>query len=425
MALHAILVTIGTDGDVYPYLGLGTRLRALGHRVTLVANERYRCLALEHGLGFQQLISDAEFHQALDNPDFWHPLKSGWVAARWGVQFFRRQYDVLAELAQDGPTVFAASPGVLPARLIQDKLQRPVATVFLQPGIIPSLTEPPIMPGGLTLPSWAPRPLGQLYWRLVDGVGDLLVGRHLNRVRFSLGLAPVRRLFRWWLSPELAIGLWPAWYGPPQPDWPRQIRLASFPMYDGRLAPSLPADVLAFCRAGPPPIAFTFGTGMRHARRMFRAAVTACGRLGRRGLLLTRFREQLPATLPPFIHVCDYAPFLQLFPLCAAVVHHGGIGTTARALAAGTPQLVLHLAYDQHDNATRVERLGVGAGLPAQQRGAGGIARALAALLTPQTQARCRAVAAQFGTEDSLAVAARWIEELGLQSCARSPAFLQ
>src|SRR4029077_17247403 len=112
--------------------------------------------------------------------------------------------------------------------------------------------------------------------------------------------------------------------------------------------------------AAPPPIAFTFGTGMMHGARLFRASIEACERLGARGILLTGFSDQLPAPLPRLVHHCPYASFQKLFPRCAAVVHHGGVGTTAQALAAGVPQLVLPLAWDQPDNAARVKGLGVG-----------------------------------------------------------------
>ena len=216
------------------------------------------------------------------------------------------------------------------------------------------------MPGGLTLPRRAPRWAGRLYWRLIDAVGGWLMGSHLTSLRASLGLKRVRRLFQWWLSPQRVIGLFPEWYGPPQSDWPPQIRLTGFPLCDGTPSRDLPTDVAEFCQAGPPPVAFTFGTGMRHAAGLFRAAAEACRLLGVRGLLLTPYAEQLPPNLSASVRRCDFAPFQELFPRCAAVVHHGGVGTAARALATGTPQLVLPWAYDQEDNAARVKRLGAG-----------------------------------------------------------------
>ena len=83
-----------------------------------------------------------------------------------------------------------------------------------------------------------------------------------------------------------------------------------------------------------------------------------------RGILLTKYAAQVPDPLPPNVIRVGFAPFRKLFPRCAAVVHHGGIGTVAKALAAGVPQLVLPGAFDQTDNATRVKRLGAGDWFP-------------------------------------------------------------
>jgi rhamnosyltransferase subunit B len=116
--------------------------------------------------------------------------------------------------------------------------------------------------------------------------------------------------------------------------------------------------VRTFCQAGSPPIAFTLGTGMKHAADFFRTAVATCDTLGARGLLLTKYPDLIPASLPANVRHCAFAPFRELLPLCRAIVHHGGIGTTAAALEAGCPQLVLPLAWDQPDNAARVAKLG-------------------------------------------------------------------
>jgi UDP:flavonoid glycosyltransferase YjiC (YdhE family) len=98
---------------------------------------------------------------------------------------------------------------------------------------------------------------------------------------------------------------------------------------------------------------------MWHARGFFDAAAEACRILGRRGVLLTRHREHVPPSLPPGVIHVDFAPFSQLLPRCAAVVHHGGAGSLSQGLAAGVPHLVTPMAHDQPDNAERLERLGV------------------------------------------------------------------
>ncbi len=409
--MHVILATLGTDGDVFPFVGLGAKLRARRHQVTLTAPEPYRDLATRLGLAFQPLVTAEEIARVLADPDFWHPLKSGRMMARWGSAHIPRQFELLAELASGPDCVLVTNPGVLAARLVQDKLGCPTATMLLQPGLLPSTSAPPEMPAGLTLPRRMPSPIGWLYWAALDAAGYLLIARSLNRFRATLGLAPVRRLFRWWLSPELVIGLFPDWYGPPQPDWPAPLRLAGFGRYDGGREGELADDLRDFCRAGDPPIAFTLGTGMQHGAAFFRAAVGACESMGARGLLLTKYPEQLPAGLPPNVRHCEFAPFRQLLPNCAAVVHHGGVGTTAAALAAGTPQLVLPLAWDQPDNAARVCRLGAGVRLGPRRRTSEHLSRALAGLMSPEVRDRCREVAGRVGEVDGLEAAAELVEE--------------
>jgi len=409
--MHAILVSVGTDGDVFPFVGLGITLRARGHRVTLVANEHYQAPAARHGFAFRALVSSEETNELIGNPDIWHPVKSAFVGARWGRRVLQRQYDLLAELALDEDAVLLAYPPVFAARLVQEKLSRPLVSIVVMPWLILSLCAPPAMAGAFHPPRWAPGWIVRLYWTLLESAANLLIGRHVNRIGRSLDLKPIRSIYRWSFSRQLGIGLFPDWYAPPQPDWPPQMKLAGFPLFDGGHDQGLPKDVLDFCNAGPPPVAFTFGSGMMHGARMFFAAIEACRLLGERGLLLTRFRHQLPVSLPPFVHHCDYAPFRKLFPRCSVVVHHGGVGTTAQALAAGIPQLILPMAWDQQDNARRVKRLGAGQWL-LPSSSADQISGALADLLTPETRTRCRAVAARFGTGDPYEIAAQWIEQL-------------
>jgi UDP:flavonoid glycosyltransferase YjiC (YdhE family) len=245
-----------------------------------------------------------------------------------------------------------------------------------------------------------------------DGIGHLLVGRHLNSLRRKWGLRPVSRIFQWWFSPQRVIGMFPDWYGPPQEDWPPQIRLTGFPLYDAHPGCNLPDDLLDFCRSGPPPIAFTFGTGMMHAKHLFRAALDACRAINRRAIFLTKYTDQLPTPLPPTICHIPFAPFEKLFPHCAAVVHHGGIGTLSQSLVAGVPQLVLPIAYDQLDNAIRVKRLGAGENLPRGRRSASHIAQVLDRIIRAEMQSQCEEFAVNSADRNGLQVAADLVEQL-------------
>jgi len=411
--MHVVLISIGTDGDIFPYIGLGATLRARGHAVALATSEPYRALAEKQGLGFHALVSTEENRELFEHPDFWHPLKTAPLMARWGSQFLRRQYDLLSKLTTR-ETVFVSNPGILAAPLVHEKLGVPIANLVLQPWLIPSSIAPPIVPG-VTWLAHAPRPVWKVFLRGLDFVVDFLVGRKLNALCADLGLPPTRRILTNWLSRQLVIAMFSDWFGPPQADWPAQIRLVGFPMFNGEPDRPLPKDVLNFCHAGKPPVAFTFGTGMAHPAVLFRQAMEACELLGGRAIFLTKYRNQLPDTLPPTVLHCDFAPFQKLFPQCAAVVHHGGIGTTAKAMAAGIPQLIHPQCFDQIDNGMRVKRLGVGDCLRDKPGSGKKIAAALTALMTEETRTRCRKLMTRFENVDAFATSAELVEKLTAQ----------
>ena len=163
---------------------------------------------------------------------------------------------------------------------------------------------------------------------------------------------------------------------------------------------------------------------MCHGQAFFAAAVDACRRLGRRGILLSRHTEHLPPSLPGTVMHAAYAPFSELLPRAAALVHHGGIGTTAQAMRAGVPQLLMPMSHDQPDNALRVEKFGVGAALPPKKFTGPAVAKTLDGLLnSPRVAAACRAVAERFGAgSDALEKTVKCIEQVGAGARATEPA---
>lgn len=399
---HFVLTTIGTDGDLYPFYELGLILQARGHRVTLATHDHFADRCRRHGLGFLSLVTTEETQALVDQEALWSPLRGPLILARWGLQLVPRQYELLKAAVAEPGTRLVASPGVVAARVVQEATGVPLTSLVLQPWLIPSACAPPAMMGGLSPPSGSPHWVRRAHLRMVECIGKALIGRGLEMLRRPLGLPPIRRLFRWWFSPKRVVGLFPEAYGTPQPDWPPQVVLVGFPGTVGASAGALPPEVEAFCAAGDPPIAITFGTGMKHASTRFADGLEACRRLGRRGILLTQYRDQLPASLPSSALACSFAPFAALFPRCAAVVHHGGIGTTAKALAAGCPQLILPFAFDQLDNALRVCRLQQGTWLPRRNRSAGAITRALSALVAGDPREQGREVARMIREADGL-----------------------
>lgn len=408
---HFILASAGTHGDVFPYIALGLQLRDRGHRVTLAVNESYQDLAEELGLEFAALMSEEDTQRLISNPDIWHPVKSAIIGARWGVSRLEEQYELLSQLSADAGDVLAASPAILAARLVQEKLQRPLATIYHLPWTIISCSNPPAMTSGFTLPRWMPEPFGRMYWWGFDLAARMLMGTELNGFRKKLQLPKVTRPFRWWTSPDLAIGLFADWYAVPQPDWIPQLKVSGFPVFDGVNGESLDSDVLEFCKAYTPPLVFTFGTGMLHAHKLFAAAVDACRKLNRPGILLARDGDQIPDSSPETVRHVEYASLKTLLPHCSAIVHHGGMGTTARALAAGTPQLIIPHAWDQLDNARRVMDLGAGTMLRRGRCSGDRLAKSLQKLNSTQITNACQIAAERFDQSEGLVPAAKWLEE--------------
>jgi len=158
-----------------------------------------------------------------------------------------------------------------------------------------------------------------------------------------------------------------------------------------------------FLSSGAPPIVFTPGTGHQHAARYFNTALKALKRLGRRGLFITPHAAQLPDSLPSSVMWQAHVPFASLLPRAAVVVHHGGIGITADAFRAGTPQLIVPFAYDQFDNGFRAKRLGVAEVLLAKRLSVGRMQKRLAHLLADQNVIQaCSTIAHKMGQKHEL-----------------------
>jgi UDP:flavonoid glycosyltransferase YjiC (YdhE family) len=381
--LHVLLPTIGSAGDVHPFIALGLALRARGHRATIFTNPLFQPLIERQGLGFLPVgtIQDAE--DAIADPDLWHPRKGFEVVAQRVMVPAIAQIYRLIEMTADADTVVAASSISLGARVAQDKLGVPTATVHLQPAIIRSLVDQG-MAGNVRISALQPMWFKRAFFRLVDWAAiDRNLKRPLNEFRATLGLPPVNRvLHRWIHSPRCVIGFFPEWFATPQHDWPPCTHLVGFPLWDGGGGhASVPPEALAFLDAGEAPIIFTPGSAASTMHRYFLESVEAARELGVRAMLVTNFAEQLPRDLPKGVKAFGYLPFSEVLPRAALLVYHGGIGTLAQTIKAGIPHLVVPSGHDQFDNGWRIEQLGLGRSIPQTRYRAARAAREIRAIL--------------------------------------------
>jgi rhamnosyltransferase subunit B len=401
--MKVLLVPFGSYGDVHPFVGLGLELKRRGHDIVMITNAHFRRMAEAAGFAFVETSSEEIYRESMDNELLWHASKGfSFLAQNFVIPMIRPIYEIIRDLYKPGETIAVSGSLAFGARLAQEKLGLPLAVVHLQPSMFRTVYDPPVLSGIGQLPDWMPIPLRRAIYRVLDVLVDRVLAPGINKARADIGLAPVHRIFYlWWHSPLLTLGLFPDWFGVPQKDWPDFVRVTGFPLFDDSM--ELPKEPLEVAVGTDAPIVFTAGTAMKVGQAFFRQSVRLCEQLGRPGLLLTAFPEQLPTTLPANVRHIRYMPFSHLFPKAAAVVHHGGVGTTAQALRAGVPQLIVPMAYDQPDNAFRIERLGAGLSISPAAYQTSQAQAVLSRLLTEQERkTRCRDVAMKFKGHDAI-----------------------
>jgi len=367
----AILSAPGSRGDVNPMIAIGRALRRRGMDVVISLAEPYAPLAEAAGLTSVISIETERFNALLGTPEVWRPL-SGLRAVLQGAacDFLIPHFELIRRLLRPGRTILVSHPLDFASRIHRDiDPETPLVDVFLSPAMIRDPQYPPrLTPWWFEprRPAWL---MQSAYWLGDRLLLDPYVAPAINRLRRSLSLSPISRVMdRWWLSPDMILSLYPDWFGQSAPPGEGRWHACGFPLDVNPGAAESPRDHGLIDAADLPPIFFTPGTAHRHATSFFESAIDVCLALKRPGILATSHIVQVPRTLPPSIRASGYVPLDQVLPHCSAIVHHGGIGTTAAAIAAGCPQVVLPMAFDQFHNAQQVVELGLGKSLPRPNR---------------------------------------------------------
>lgn len=416
--LNMLVCPVGTIGDWNPMLAIAEEMLARGHRVTMLGNEAFGDAAKSLGAEFVS-VHGADRLASLKRPEFLD-YQAGY-RRHLPVQCLEPLAQTYAEIEaryEPGRTVVVAANWCFAARVAQEKLGVPTATMLTDAHMLRSARGIYRMPRPMLLGRW----VFPFYVRLQFWVADLLYidplcRDELNRFRGNLGLKPIRRVLDTWSnSPQLLLGMFPDWWGPPQPEWPAHVRLCGFPVYDGKDVRPLSDATLNFLAEGEPPVVFSPGNSSLHSREYFVAAIEACQRLKRRALLITKNVAELPDVDAAQIHQVEYAPFQSLLRQACAVVHQAGTGTVAATMRAGLPHVSIPSFFNQPDLAVRLERLGIGTTIEPQCVSADRLANALEKVLNSNDVARrCREVQARFGPpQEAARLATDYVEQLAL-----------
>ncbi|MSU49758.1 MAG: glycosyltransferase [Opitutus sp.] len=418
-AKRIVFATFGSLGDVLPFLAIGRELLSRGHAVTLATSEYHRTRIEAEGFRFHPVRPDiAEFGgpAGLMRTYCGGPLGPVQTLRKLILPRLRESAADLMAAAREAD--FLGSVGITyAAPLVAEKLGLTWAGMALQPMGMFSARDPSLLPGQ------PPFRLSPFLTRCVIGAGRVATRRLVRPIaalRAEMGLPPTRAhpFFEGQFSPHLNLALFSPAFGRPQSDWPRETVCGGFPFFDRSQSPMerLHPECATFLESGEAPLVFTLGsTVVELATPFYRESLELARRLGRRALFLTgpASLRNLPPHLPDGMLAVPYAPHAAVFPRAAAIIHQGGIGTTAQALRAGRPQLLVPFGHDQPDNAIRTQRLGCGRVIAQTAYSARSASRLLGKILADTAMARrAREVAELLRAETGANTAAAAIEQV-------------
>lgn len=367
--MKVLLATLGSAGDLHPFLAVARALRRRGHDVELMSNAPYRSAVEAEDVPFRALCSERDHARTATHPDLWHPVRGFGVLWRHlAVPAVDPVLERVQALRSDGsPFCVLASPLAVGARLARAGDDFPLCSVYTAPGNLRPLDDPMFL-GSWRVPSWVP-PAGRraLWWGLDRWkLEPMARGLLASRCR-SLGVpGPQGSLFgRWLHSPDGGLALYPPEFGPAPAPWPGgPVVHADFPRFRRSADTTLPTELAAFLSGGEAPVIIFGGSHPgAEGRRLTHWAAQACGALGLRSVVLglaadagTESGAGSTMLRPDRTLHLAHAPLGLLLPRASAFVHHGGAGSCAEGLAAGVPQVVMPFAFDQFDNAARLAR---------------------------------------------------------------------
>ena len=413
--MRIVFSTYGTFGDVNPLIALSLELKRRGHTPVLAIPEMFRAKVEPLGIGFapvrpEQDPNDTRLIAMIY--DIKHGTETG--LRKFLFPALRESYEDLtaAVEADGGADLLVTGELAYAGPIVAEKTGIPWASYVLAPFSFFSGYDPPVLPPYPTLARMqeAMPALGHVVARFAR-----LVTRKwpepVYELRRELGLAPGSDpIFDAKHSKSLALALYSRVMGAPQPDWPQTVKITGFAFYDGSGSEgALPPDLAAFLEKGPAPLVFTLGSAaVMHAGDFYEQSAEAAEILGERAVLLigSDDRNVPKRKLPETICVARYAPYSKIFPRASVIIHQAGIGTTAQALRAGRPMLVMPYSHDQPDNARRVRRLGVAEVLGRKQYGAKQAAQLIAQLLSDEGYRQRAAEAAEKVSAENGAVTA-------------------
>ena len=434
--MNVFITTLGTRGDVQPYVALGTGLQAAGHTVTICTSARFASFIRDHGLRYgymtdelMRLVDSDAGREAMENTTglvAWirtaaklmgdvKPLQNQMLADSWAA----------AQAAN--PDVVISHPKSFGGPTIAEKLGVPAVLSLPLPVLVPTATMPNVV--------FPQLPFGGRYNRLtytlaLKGARAQYGGLLQTFRQETLGLPKLPRgsddLHAVDGRPLPVLHAYSEHVLPRPDDWPAHVHVTGYWFLRPQVEWQPRTDLLRFLESGPPPIYVGFGSmSGRDPQRITRIVVSALQAAGVRGILATGWGGLNAESLPSSIFALEQAPHDWLFPRTAAVIHHGGAGTTAAALRAGRPTLVCPFFADQPFWGRRVRALGAGPEpIPQKKLTVERLTAGIRTVMSDETmKQRAATLGAKLAAEDGIATAVAIIEKVTQTDPARNKHF--
>jgi vancomycin aglycone glucosyltransferase len=405
--VRVLLSTIGSRGDVQPVVALALQLRALGQEVRLCVPPDFREWIEGSGIPVTPIgpevrafavASRPATPPAPPTPEQMRQLMDATVAT---------QFDTIGAAA-DGCNIIVATTAIqIATRSVAEMRGIPYVFAAYSPNVLPSRHHaPPVLTTQGQTPAAAVADVGELWARNADSFNNTF-GAALNAHRVSRSLEPVTDVRTHmftdhpWLAADPTLAPWP------EPSEPAVFQTGAWMLPDER---PLSEEIEAFLEAGDPPIYFGFGS--TRAPHGVTDVIVRTARALRRRAIVSRGWADLSLDNEPGCLAIGEVNVQALFPRVAAVVHHGGAGTTTAAARAGVPQVVAPQMYDQFYWAQRIEQLKIGSAHAPGAPTTDSLTAALGLALRPEVAARARAIGAAVRTDGAM-IAARRVIALG------------
>lgn len=384
------MAAFGSRGDLVPVLWAGQQMAANGHEVTVMASPVYQADVEKMGFKFLPIGTREEFMAQHSDPGLWDGTKTDAMTNAY-ISKSLRHFAAQMEPLKGKYDVLMHNPLALGAATMAEKHGVPCITLHPHPFSFwfstGGLLDRNVMPVQKDL---APRLLrklpGFILKPLLAMVGPLVTlpfKKLLNEFRAEQGMKPIKSFYKEaWLGHRAHAGLFPAFFGKKQPDWPKNFEQFQFPMLQTEeegMDPMLAMFLDPEKRREGKTVVWTAGTANFAAQDFVNRAKAISDALGARAIIIDPSVEHQYGN-SQYI-VIKHVPLRYVLERSDAIVHHGGVGTAANAVAAGVPQLILPGMGDQFDNAERMKNLGVADSLPPKQRSTAEIRKGLSGIL--------------------------------------------